>query len=491
MCLQKVLMIFLAALVFLSIFSSVLKSHSRTIEEWQEPNLATGNIYMSKPKNAARATDLRDTFKFDYEGQSLAVDLLTDFIWLSQGNVIVLPDGGGDRRDLVFWRKNRHYILLNHADGIQYVNEILRDFRVRPGDFQDPNQMDVILRTLVDLCGSPYDLPATKYFFSTLPGLDYSYVRELGLKKGKNAFKDFFTEPVFKFDKNHWQIGFNVITIRGGMDTWLLAGSYDTHTERLHIHRVDIRQLKPELSINLSGILCDYLTDRSYKQKPGITNKEEHHTEIPENSGAHQDLLDRMIQEFPPYVTSWRCDTVGDQYVDWLQRGELIECRELTSLNYVRFWHWQGKYHRINCKEGIRFLNQILTDYSFSEAAFSDSEKVLHFAKTIGWLYGDVVFWITSKEYLKELEEEDSVTDWLVENNKKEEQFFRQLFHDPRVTTEGNQYKIVFNLIDKKGAAKRWTIRGQHNSDKNYNQIDDIEIDILRKEGSLFCPYGG
>lgn len=134
-------------------------------------------------------------------------------------------------------------------------------------------------------------------------------------------------------------------------------------------------------------------------------------------------------------------------------------------------------------------INENLKEHEFIIKHFEDPKKVDSFLIKLVTLYCDGLYQeIASPITLKRMERTNSIEAWL-RGKEKNEIVLRKLCKEPEIIIEGNKWKIVFNVLRRNGSVEKWEVAGENDSE--FNQIDKIEIKILRSKGTFSWPMIG
>ena len=173
---------------------------------------------------------------------------------------------------------------------------------------------------------------------------------------------------------------------------------------------------------------------------------------------------------------------------DWLPKTRVF--RFYSPGGDIVVYANRGKeYYRLNCKEGIYHINEILKKYTFEKNDFNNNSKIESFLCLLVELNGNPRWFVGTKEFLKQ-QEKYFLSEWMLgtETNKD---VFRQLCFDPTFVLDDDRWEIEFNVFTTAGSVEQWRVFGEFNSQRNINQIDRIKINELMKEGTFFYPYFG
>ena len=135
--------------------------------------------------------------------------------------------------------------------------------------------------------------------------------------------------------------------------------------------------------------------------------------------------------------------------------------------------------------QDLAVINDNLKDQRFIKEHFKDPDRVRYFlADVVMFSCNNNYQTIASNASLKRMERTNSVKSWL-RGREKNEAVFRELWTDPTVELEGNNWKAVFNVFRPDGSVEKWEVVGENDPEREYNQIDKIEITTLKSKGTF------
>ena len=137
----------------------------------------------------------------------------------------------------------------------------------------------------------------------------------------------------------------------------------------------------------------------------------------------------------------------------------------------------------------LAVINESLKDYSFLRKHFDESESYCSFLEELVALHYNSYLIVGSNATLRRMER-SGVSAWL-RGREKSESVLMQLCSDPKFVLEGNKWKVLFNVFKKDGSVDKWNVVGKHDPEKEYNQIDKIEIITLKPKGTFSWPLMG
>jgi len=133
----------------------------------------------------------------------------------------------------------------------------------------------------------------------------------------------------------------------------------------------------------------------------------------------------------------------------------------------------------------LAVINDSLKDHRFIKEHFKDPDRVRYFlADVVMFSCNNYYQEIATNESLKRMVRTNSVKGWL-RGKEKNEAVFRELWTDPTVELEGNKWKLVFNVFRPDGSVEMWEVVGKNDPEREYNQIDKIEITTLKPKGTF------
>ena len=136
-------------------------------------------------------------------------------------------------------------------------------------------------------------------------------------------------------------------------------------------------------------------------------------------------------------------------------------------------------------------INESLKNYEFTIEHFKDPKKVDSFLIKIVTLCCDGLYQeIASPITLKRMERTNSVKAWLY-GRERRESVLRELCQEPKVLIEGQKWKIEFNVFRRNGSVEKWNVVGNNDAENEYNQINEVEIKILKSKGTFSWPMIG
>ena len=134
-------------------------------------------------------------------------------------------------------------------------------------------------------------------------------------------------------------------------------------------------------------------------------------------------------------------------------------------------------------------INESLRDYMFSKQDFNEPNSVWAFLQELAALHYDSYPLVGSGGTLWSIKRDD-ISSWL-RAKEKSEAVFRELCSDPQFVFEGNKWIVVFNVFKKDGGVDKWEVVGEHDPDNKYNQVEKVEISILKPKGTFSWPLMG
>lgn len=135
----------------------------------------------------------------------------------------------------------------------------------------------------------------------------------------------------------------------------------------------------------------------------------------------------------------------------------------------------------------VAVINDSLKDHRFIKEHFEDPERVQSFlAKLVALCCNRSYQVIASGATLKRMER-SGLSAWL-RAGEKSEVVLRGLLTDPKVMLEGNKWKVEFNVFRRNGGVEKWDVAGKNDPEREYNQIDKIEITTLKSKGTFSWP---
>lgn len=137
----------------------------------------------------------------------------------------------------------------------------------------------------------------------------------------------------------------------------------------------------------------------------------------------------------------------------------------------------------------LNIINYKLKDYMFTKRHFDDQDRLWAFLQELASMHYDQYPLVASGGTLWSVRRED-ISTWL-KGKEKSEVVFRKLCPNPLLTLEANKWEVVFNVFKKDGGVDKWKVRGEHYPEKRYNQIEKIQISLLKPKGTFFCPLTG
>jgi len=132
-------------------------------------------------------------------------------------------------------------------------------------------------------------------------------------------------------------------------------------------------------------------------------------------------------------------------------------------------------------------INEKLEDYRFIREHFEDPERVWPLLQKVVGLYYDAPGYLVGSSVSLRIIDGGDLSRWL-QGREKDEAVFRQLYHDPQFMFEGNKWKVVFNVLRPDGGVDKWQVVGEQYPEKEYNQIDTIQISTLKPKGTFSQP---
>ena len=132
-------------------------------------------------------------------------------------------------------------------------------------------------------------------------------------------------------------------------------------------------------------------------------------------------------------------------------------------------------------------INENLIDYMFLREDFNEPERYGYYLEKIIRPYFKSYSYVGSSHRLWLMEGRD-ISHWL-KGRVKDEDVLRQLCSDPKFTFESNKWKIEFNVLKQDGSVDRCKVIGEYYPQKQYNQIEKMEISNLKPKGTFsFYP---
>jgi hypothetical protein len=150
------------------------------------------------------------------------------------------------------------------------------------------------------------------------------------------------------------------------------------------------------------------------------------------------------------------------------------------------FLEKDGDYIHLNSQAELVGINAVVTEDRFTRADFNDPEKVHSLLARIAGLHQGVRHCPGSSVALRR-----GLDSWWLRGTEKDGAVLRELCEDPVFAFEGNTWTVVFNNFKADGAVDRWRVIGDHDPQRNRNEILNIEVAPLKPPGTFFWPFIG
>lgn len=132
-------------------------------------------------------------------------------------------------------------------------------------------------------------------------------------------------------------------------------------------------------------------------------------------------------------------------------------------------------------------INENLRDYMFLREDFNEPERYGDYLEKLILPYYKSCSYVGSSHRLWLMEGRD-ISHWL-KGRVEDEDVLKQLCSDPKFIFGSNKWKVEFNVLKQDGSVDRCKIAGKYYPQKQYNQIEKMEIRSLKPKGTFsFYP---
>jgi len=201
-----------------------------------------------------------------------------------------------------------------------------------------------------------------------------------------------------------------------------------------------------------------------------------------------EDMYKKVISEFGYRPDGFKIVTWSK--INWLKQAKIISCRDIKGSRIV-FMYKQGQYFRLNCPEGIPYINEVLGEYSYNKEDFQDIRKTESFLRTLTGMYDSYELDIATMGFLRMTLDFEIIEYWLL-STEKDENVFKEICFDPKYEFKGDQWEIYFNVFTVEGSVYQWNVKGEFLPKQEIVQIKNIVIsEIKPKDTFSYPPKGG
>jgi len=404
---------------------------------------------------------------------------------LRRFEVIDCSDRYGNK--VVLRHMDNHYCRLNCPNGLRYINEVLRGYLFEEADYTNR----VKFRQLVSYIKIMYAsacvfVVSGKYPFNSEQISDYLnepnqiFIDPNKSKINEQKLKIMFCDPTITKEGKYWKIHFNAITLREGMQSWLIYGEHNKKDKFLQINKVVIEDIEPAGTIKFPCPTIFYVgkDELPKKEKPYLMKKAR---------AGQEDLLAVIEEYFQDYI--------GNMYIlentfDWIKKESYVSASNFRHGDVLSCLYKDGCYFQFNCKEGIPYINMLLLEYHFEREDFKNPVKVAAFLRDLVHLYSSRYYICAFPGLLKELKENNikvfNERLWQQYKKKNTEEHLSPIKKPVFVFTDDN-WEVEFNVFNDRRGFDRWTVSGIYDPLRKVNQITNIKLDKT-DEDITFLP---
>lgn len=172
---------------------------------------------------------------------------------------------------------------------------------------------------------------------------------------------------------------------------------------------------------------------------------------------------------------------------EWLKRTN-IYCFYGTKDHAVVYSFKDFGYTRLNCKEGVKYINEIIQDYQFSSSDFEDNQSFTSFLNDcIVAFYHDPRGLIMTERLLGSIG--PNLQPYLNNDNKEEE--YREFFFNPKPNFINGKWDCKWNVLNNDGSVSEFQLSCEYDPEKQSNTITSINIKTIKPMYSYVFPYMG
>jgi len=203
------------------------------------------------------------------------------------------------------------------------------------------------------------------------------------------------------------------------------------------------------------------------------------------SSNCPEDLYEKVTKEFGYKPGAF--DVISWSKINWLKQTKIVSCQDIKGSRVV-FLYKNGQYLRLDCPEGIPYINEVLQEFTFKEGDFRDIHKSGSFLQAITDMYDTYELDIATMRFFRMTKDLDIIMHWLP-GRMRDEDVFKSLCSDPEFVFKGNQWNIYFNVFTSSGSVDQWHVKGEYFLKKEIVQIRDIKIKEIKPEGTFSYRY--
>jgi len=138
----------------------------------------------------------------------------------------------------------------------------------------------------------------------------------------------------------------------------------------------------------------------------------------------------------------------------------------------------------VNKKDDLTAFNKLFERYEFSRSDFNDINKRYEFLSNLT-LYSCNECVILNSTFSHSFMKNDLLELFGIEERVEE---FKKMVMEPQFTFNDKNWFAEFNIFNKRGGVEHWKVIGVNDSEKNINQIEEIQIKKLKKDGTFSWP---
>ena len=390
---------------------------------------------------------------------------------------------------VILFPKDGRYYRLNCPHGLRYINEILQSHVFGEADYANQDKIWQLATYIMTMYSSEDVLLVSNNFPWNLEHIsDYLnepnqiFIEPNKLEINEQILKRILCDPTFANEGNCWKIHFNTLTLRGGMQSWLILGKGNKENTFLQINKVAIEDIEPE------GTFKDPFDSIYYTDRTGPKTKKQWSFSA-NNSSVQEDflaVLEECLQRKIEFMY------ITEKAFDWLQNETVVSALDYRYRFMLSYLYKDGRYLQLNCKEGIPYINMLLREYHFGREEFKNPEKVSGFLRDLVQLYTSRYYVCAFPKLLKDLEKEEGDLFagilWKQGGNKSMAEYI-SLLKEPVFVFINNKWEVEFNVFNDKRGMDKWVVSGVYDPDRKVNQIMRIMLNKIYDDNTFNLPY--